>query len=1101
MQPKFRIMHKPFLLFLFLLISIFSQAQDDSQLWLRYPSISPDGSEILFNHQGDIYKVGINGGNAVPISISESYDYGAIWSRDGKKVAFSSDRHGNMDVFVMPSNGGAAKRLTFHSYGERPTCFSPDGSEVYFVGHRQDAHTNVQFPSGVMAELYKVSVDGGKVDLVLTSPAHDATLNSEGSRLIFHDRKGYENQWRKHHTSAVTRDIWTYNFENEEYQQLSTFEGENRNPVFASDDDTYYYLSEENGVFNVYKSSLSAPGRKVQITNFDHHPVRFLSISEDDKLCFGYHGGIYTLTEGGSPQKLDVNIAYDGRVDLDEIKPVNGSFTEATLSPSGKEVAYIYRGEIFVSSVEEGTTKRITNTPWQERSVCFSPDGRSLIYAQENADSWDVLKTTIKREAEPYFYMSTMLEVDTVIATDKDEFQPAISPDGKEVAYLEDRQALKVVNLDSRKSRLVMGPEHNYSYSDGDQWYQWSPDSKWFLVSYGPPERMFWSEVGLVSADGTGGIRNLTESGYADFVPKWSSDGKMMIWGSTREGMRYENGYVGTGDVYAMYFTKEGWDEAQMSKEELEVYKEMKEKEKEKEKDDEGEDKKKKKGKKEKDDEDEDNEDGEEKVEPLTFDWDGLSNRKKRLTGTASRINDWLISKDGEKLFYLTRFEGQNDMWVTELRTKETKKLCALGKRRVGMELSDDGETILVIGDGKIYTVKASDGSKKSVNTQGEMIIKHDEERAYIFDHCWRLLKNKFYVEDMQGVDWEFYREAYRPFLPNINNNYDFAEMLSEMLGELNASHTGSGYRAQHEGEDETSALGLLYDHEYDGQGIKVAEILQKGPFDNGQTKVEAGHVINTIDGHKVTKEIDFYQLLNRRRGERVLVEVLDPSNGKSWEEVVTPISLGQENQLMYERWVETRRAEVVKRSEGRLGYVHVRSMSDPSMRVVIEDALGKHISAEALIVDTRFNGGGNLHDVLADFLNGKKYMDVIPHGQYVGSQPWSKWNKPSIVIMGESNYSDAHLFPVAYKIKEVGQTLGMPVPGTGTFVWWETQIDPTVYFGIPMGGWKPLGQPFLENSQLEPDIRVPNEPGMMAKGVDQQLNAAVDELLKQLDN
>jgi C-terminal processing protease CtpA/Prc len=212
---------------------------------------------------------------------------------------------------------------------------------------------------------------------------------------------------------------------------------------------------------------------------------------------------------------------------------------------------------------------------------------------------------------------------------------------------------------------------------------------------------------------------------------------------------------------------------------------------------------------------------------------------------------------------------------------------------------------------------------------------------------------------------------------------------------------------------------------------------------------------------------------------------------------VIKPISIGTENQLLYKRWVETRRAEVERLSDGKLGYVHVRGMNDPSMRVVIEDALGIHANADALVVDTRFNGGGNLHDVLSDFLNGKKYMEIIPHGQYVGHQPWSLWVKPSIVVMGEGNYSDAHLFPVAYKIKKIGQTVGMPVPGTGTFVWWETQIDPSIYFGIPMGGWRPLGQPFLENNQLEPDIKVQNKPDIMAIGRDQQIEEAVKVLLK----
>ena len=188
---------------------------------------------------------------------------------------------------------------------------------------------------------------------------------------------------------------------------------------------------------------------------------------------------------------------------------------------------------------------------------------------------------------------------------------------------------------------------------------------------------------------------------------------------------------------------------------------------------------------------------------------------------------------------------------------------------------------------------------------------------------------------------------------------------------------------------------------------------------------------------------------------------------------------------------------ETDKLSGGKIGYIHVRSMNDASMRTVFDEALGLNIGKEAIIIDTRFNGGGNIHEQLSDFLSGKKYFDIIPHGQYVGSEPYDKWTKPSIVLMGESNYSDAHLFPVAYKLKGIGKLLGMPVPGTGTFVWWENQIDPTLRFGIPMGGWRSPDGKFCENNQTEPDIMVRNEPDVMSIGRDQQIEAAVKELMK----
>jgi tricorn protease len=316
------------------------------------------------------------------------------------------------------------------------------------------------------------------------------------------------------------------------------------------------------------------------------------------------------------------------------------------------------------------------------------------------------------------------------------------------------------------------------------------------------------------------------------------------------------------------------------------------------------------------------------------------------------------------------------------------------------------------------------------------------------------------------------------------------------MLGEVNASHTGGRYGPATQNTDATASLGLLYDVAYTGNGVRVAEVIQGGPLDKAASRIRAGTIIERIDGHQLDAGIDFYQLLNRKLGQLTLLSAYDPDTKTRWEESVKPISLGAEGQLLYERWVRERRHEVDSLSNGRIGYVHVRSMNDASMRTVFEETLGRNLDKDAIIVDTRFNGGGNIHEQLSDFLSGKKYFDVIPHGQYVGSEPFDKWTKPSIVLIGESNYSDAHLFPLAYKLKGIGKLLGMPIPGTGTFVWWERQIDPTIVFGIPMGGWRTPDGNFAENHQTEPDIKVRNEPAILTAGRDQQIEAAVKELM-----
>ena len=1060
----------------------------DNPLWLRYPAISPDGQTLLFEYKGDIWTVPAAGGNAVPLTLSESYEFAPVWSHDGKSIAFASDRYGNFDVFVMPATGGEAKRLTYHSTREVPSSFTADDKAVLFNAARQDAVTNVQFPTGGMVELYSVPVTGGRVSQVLTSPALDAAVSSNGDKIIFHDYKGYESDWRKHHTSAVTRDVWVYDVTSKKYTMLSTFKGENRNPVFDSNDNDFYFLSEQSGSFNVYKSSLADPAKSVAVTKFTKNPVRFLTRAKTGTMAFGYDGELYTMKPGSEPQKVNIRIGADGRDAIEKIVPVNGGMTDAKLSPNGKEFAFVFRGEVFVSSIDGKMVKRITNTPYQERSVSFSPNGRSLVYAAEKDNNWNIYTTSLTRASEPYFCVSTVLKDEAVVATPAEEFQPAFSPDGKEIAYLENRQTLKVYNIASKQSRTVLPADKNYSYSDGDQYYTWSPDSKWFLVQFAPPQRMFTPEVGLVAADGNSPVRNLTESGYDDFQPKWVMDGKMMIWGSDREGARNQAGDPQQGDVYGMYFTKAFYDRAKLSKEEFALLKEQEDKEKK--------------------DADEKAKSGGPSASPtpspspktdktIAFDFDGLNDRKMRLTTHTSSASDWVLSKDGEKLYYLTNFDKGNDLWVTEVRTHDTKLFNKLGANNTSMELSPDGKFIFVIADGKAIKVDAESGKSEPIGVNTEMVLNYSAEKNYIFDHAWRQFKEKLIFPDLNKVDWDYYYKTYHRFLPYINNNYDFAEMLSEMLGEVNVSHTGAYYRAVFPNSDSTASLGLFYDYGYSGNGVKVAEVIQGGPVDLAASTIKAGDIIEAIDGTTIDASMDFYKLLNRKAGKYTLLSVYDPAANKRWDETVKPVSPGDENELLYKRWVRQRRAEVDRLSGGKIGYIHVRAMNDPSMRTVFDEALGLNIGKDAVIIDTRFNGGGGIHEQLSDFLSGKKYFDVIPHGQYIGSEPFDKWVKPSIVLVGESNYSDAHLFPLAYKLKNLGLLVGMPVPGTGTFVWWENQIDPTIRFGIPMGCWQTPDGKCGENNQTEPDILVRNDPDVMGGGRDQQIEAAVKELMK----
>jgi Tol biopolymer transport system component/C-terminal processing protease CtpA/Prc len=1044
----------------------------DSPLWLRYPAISPDGEYIAFSYKGDIYKVSANGGLAIPLTLSDAHDFMPVWSPDGKYLAFASDRYGNYDVFIIPSDGGTARRLTYYSSNDFPSDFTPDGQNVIFTSSRMHSVTNIQFPTGALPELYSVPVTGGREKQILSTPAIDSKMDKSGTRIIFHDRKGYENPWRKHHTSSIASDIWLYSKTDDKFTKLSDFEGEDRSPVWSANEQNVFYLSEKSGSFNIWKTSISNPSSPSQITSLSKHPVRFLTISKNEIMCFSFNGEIYTVTENSQPQKVNIRIAEDERFIPVKNVVFTSDVTEMNVSPNGKEVAFVIRGEVFVTSLELGTTKRITNTPEQERSVSFSPDGRSLIYASERNQIWGIYQTSIARDEEKYFFNSTLLKEEPVVVTGKESFQPKYSPDGTEVAFLEERTELRVINLKSKEVRTILPGNRNYSYLDGDQWYDWSPDGKYFLINF-IEETQWISQIGIIESSGNGSIINLTKSGFDNYYQRWVMNGKMMMWFTTRNGLRNQSFSAAQSDAYGLFFTQEEYDKFKMNKEEFAILKEQEAKEKKKDSD---------------------------KVEEIKIDTTNLENRKVRLTPNSSQLAGAELSPDGEQLFYFCKYELGYDIWSTKFRDNETKLLFKLGAKEPGeLRMDKEGKELFVLADGHMMKIDIAKNEIKPVMFSAEMSLNTSAEREYLFEHIWRQVLKKFYAIDLQKTDWDFYKKEYSRFLPHINNNRDFAEMASEMLGELNASHTGSGYIFIDPNGDQTAALGVYYDDNYTGNGLKIAEVMENSPLIKAEAKIKAGDIIEKIDGNEIKPETDFYEFLNRKAGKYVLLSLYNESSNERWEQTVKPVSIQEQNELLYQRWVKTRAAEVERLSGGKIGYVHVRGMNDASYREVYDEVLGKYINKDALIVDTRFNGGGNLHDELVTFLSGKKYFTFVPRGQVLGYEPTTKWTKPSVVIISESNYSDAHLFPAAYHELGIGKLIGMPIPGTGTAVWWETLIDKTLYFGIPEIGFVTNDGKYLENNQLEPDIKVMNEYGTASKGTDQQLVRAVDELMSEL--
>jgi len=1070
-----------------LFVCLAASAEGTPARWIRTSSVSPDGKTVAFSYQGDIWTVPVKGGEAKRITSNPAYDSTPQWSADGKTIVFTSYRELSKDIYSVPAEGGSPKRLTKFSGAETLLTVTPDGKVLFAATAMTDAKYS-EFPGD--PQVYSVPLAGGKATLVTPVTFSAATANAAGT-ILYEDYKGYEDALRKHHTSSVTRDIWM--LKDGKYTKLTSYEGTDISPVFAADGDTFYYLSEkpadwdalkaagkvkpgvtedpyakgDGADLNIWKSSVSNPSQAVKLTNFVGNPVRYPSVASDGTLVFSYNGDLYTMREGSEPQKIEITITKDDDARALQKQTINESnISSAAISPNGKEAAIVARGDVYVTSIEYKTTRRITNTPQQERGVDFSEDGRTIYYASERDGEWAIWKSELKNKDDKYFTYAYDFEETRV--TDKGQTcqMPDVSPDGKKLAFFRNRNELVVKDIKSGKETVAY-KDFYYSYSDGDFGFEWSPDSHYILVY--DQSNGGWNnlDISLIDLD-ENKVTNLTETGYSVGGFRWALGGKAITFSCDKYGNRSHGSWGADDDIYAMFFDAKAYEEFMRDKEGDAIAKLLA--------DDKKKDEKKDTAKA-------------EKVKKLDLDLANREFRTVRLTSRSGAMGDHLLSEDGTKLYFIQALEKGRDLCVLDLKSHSIK---VLQKGVYGsFTVSPDGKDIYL----GVSKIDLNSGTMKPISVSGDFDYQPAAEREYMFEHVWKQVSEKFYDAGIHGIDWKGYHDNYAQFLPYITNNFDFVDLLSEMLGELNGSHTGARY--YYPASLNTGYVGLLFDETDDKEGALISDVLPGGAVAVADPEIKAGDRILAVDGKKIAADENWYEAFAQKSGKRVQLTVK-----KGHKEVnLFVMASSSDSDLLYRRWVKHNEDLVAELSGGKIGYVHVKGMNSESFRTVFSKLLGKYRGCDAVVVDTRHNGGGWLHEDLAVLLSGKKYMDYSPRGRHIGDEPFMRWNKPSCLLVGEDNYSDASGFPYIYQALGLGKLIGAPVPGTMTAVWWEYLVDQTIVFGIPeVTNIAVAKNRPLENMQIEPDILVYNTPEKLIQGEDEQLKVAVNEMLKEIN-
>ncbi len=1046
--------------------------------------ISPNGEQIAFSYQGDIWTVPSTGGRADRLTIHEGYESNPTWSQDASMLAFSSDRFGNDDVFVIEANGGTPKRLSYHSANDRVISFTAN-NEVLFNSRRTYAQVEREW------EVLSVNANGNKTESrFMDALGFDAIVSPDGTKVAF--VRGTCRISREAYRGPANRDIWIYDIEEGTYSQLTTFNGNDFMPKWINND-SLYFVSSRSGKYNIHTVDLN--GDTDQVTYDTEFGVNhFSTTSNGTQIVYQAGDQVFAFdTQSETQSTINIDVSSDFRFDPQVAKSMTNDVDEYAVSPNGKLSAYVLRGDVYLTRNDKDDKRSValSTGPARDRDLTWLSD-EALVFVSDREGQNDLYLLSSDDPEQANMFSSLKHKVTRLTDTAEEEFDPVVSPDGKRIAYRQDRGVLISANISYEKGgeASISDPEKLLDGWDIPSRVSWSPDSAW--LAYSLSDLNFNEEVYIHAADNSSKPVNVSMHPKYDSDPVWSADGSKLGFVSMRNN--------GDADIWFAWLTEEDW---QRSKEEWRRMEQSDDKPSKKEEKD--------------DKEGDDKEEETAQVEAVQIDFDGIYQRLEQVTSFAGNETQMLFDKDGEHVYYVTGGAGRQNFKVEENLYKikwdgEDKSTLIGGNKEPSQLILDkSGKHLFALTKGgQINRIDTKSDKVEALNVNSRVNIDYAQERAQIFDEGWRALNAGFYDPKFHGKDWQALRDKYRPLALKASTKEDFQYIFNLMLGQLNASHMGMA-RGENQKQTQSQRTGLLgIEGLHTEQGFEIKRVLANSPADRVDSKLIAGDIISAVNQQNIDQQ-NFYSLLLDTVNTPVLLNV--QRDGEQKEVVIWPTaSLSAQ---LYDDWVEERRRLTDQFSKGKLGYLHIRGMNWSSFERFERELMAAGYGKDGIVIDVRYNGGGWTTDYLMAVLNVKQHSYTIPrgatddivknHDKFKDSYPFaerlplSAWTKPSIAMSNENSYSNAEIFSHAYKALGIGKLVGRPTFGAVISTGGYGLVDGS-FVRMPFRGWwvKETGEN-MERVPATPDIEVFNPPAYKAKGVDPQLERAVKELLKEI--